>query len=202
MRVILLLFIFSVIQLSSVFSQSVRETKVSILDKERFSYQLELNMEQKILEEAWSLKADELKIKNKMNKGFLMYENVTVNALYFDPIDLYVKFEKVDKVKARIYIAVSKGLDSFITSSDATVTKNMQDFLLQFGLFADQYKLQLDIKAQEELIKKTIKEYDKLVEEGKKIQQELELNKSAQETKNNDIITLQQALSVLRGKLK
>jgi Ser-tRNA(Ala) deacylase AlaX len=78
----------------------------------------------------------------------------------------------------------------------------MQEFLSQFGLFADQYKLQLDIKAQEELIKKTIKEYDKLVEEGKKIQQEMELNKSAQESKNNDIITLQQALSILRGKLK
>ena len=159
MRCIILIIIITFLQLSSVFAQTVKETKLSILDKERLCYQLELNMEQKILEEAWTLKADELKIKNKMSKGFLMYENVMVNTLYFDPVDLYVKIEKEDKLKTRIYISVSTGIDSFITSTDATVTKNMQDFLLQFGIFADQYKLQLDIKTQEELIKKNIKEY-------------------------------------------
>jgi hypothetical protein len=78
----------------------------------------------------------------------------------------------------------------------------MNHFLDKFITYADQYKLSLDIKAQDDLIKDTQKAYDKLVEDGKKLQEQIDKNKIDQANRVKEIEALNQGLEALKLKVK
>lgn len=182
--------------------QNVREVRLNILDADRYALNIEIEQEIKIVEQAWSQKASELKIKGKTIKGLLVYEKVKVLDIHYDAIDLYIKIDKIDKEKSYFTVAISKGAENFIGDEERKIVDNAKTFLSQFSAYCDQYKLKLDIKDLEDQIKKAQKEHEKLVEEGKKLEQQLEKNKIEQETKITYIQTLQSGLEALRTKLK
>lgn len=183
-------------------SQNVREVRMNVLDSERFALNIVIGQESKIVEDAWSQKASELKIKGKTSKGLLVYEESKVLDIHYEAIDLYVKIEKIDKTKSNFTVAISKGAGNFIEEDDRKIVNNTKEFLSNFSAYCDQYKLKLDIKDLEDQIKKAQKEQEKLVEEGKKLEQQLEKNKTEQETKTKIIQTLQSDLEQLRTKQK
>lgn len=183
-------------------SQNVREVRMNVLDSERFALNIVIGQESKIVEDAWSQKASELKIKGKTSKGLLVYEESKVLDIHYEAIDLYVKIEKIDKTKSNFTVAISKGAGNFIEDDDEKIVNNTKEFLSHFSAYCDQYKLRLDIKDLEDQIKKTQKELEKLVEEGKKLEQQLEKNKTEQETKTKIIQTLHSDLEKLRTKQK
>ncbi len=191
-----------VIATLNAFSQNVREVRMNILDAERFALNIEIGQESKIVEDAWNQKSSELKIKSKTSKGLLVYEGIKILDIHFEAIDLYVKIDKIDKVKSNFTIAISKGAGNFIGEDERKIVDNAKGFLTHFSAYCDQYKLKLDIKELEDQIKKAQKEQEKLVEEGKKLEQQLEKNKVDQETKTKEIQTLQSGLEQLRSKLK
>jgi hypothetical protein len=184
------------------FSQNVREDRMNVLDAERFALNIEIGQESKIVEDAWNQKTSELKIKGKTNKGLLAYEGIKLLDIHFEAIDLYVKIEKIDKVRSNFTIAISKGAGNFIGDEDKKIVDNAKRFLIDFSAYCDQYKLKLDIKELEDQIKKAQKEQEKLVDEGKKLEKQLEKNKVDQENKTKEIQTLQSSLEQLRTKLK
>lgn len=183
-------------------SQNVREVRMNVLDSERFALNIVIGQESKIVEDAWSQKASELKIKGKTSKGLLVYEESKVLDIHYEAIDLYVKIEKIDKTKSNFTVAISKGAGNFIEDDDEKIVNNTKEFLSHFSAYCDQYKLKLDIKDLEDQIKKAQKELEKLVEEGKKLEQQLEKNKTEQETKTKIIQTLHSDLEKLRTKQK
>lgn len=123
--------------------------------------------------------------------------------IHYEAIDLYVKIEKLDKVKTNFTIAISKGAGNFVDdTNDKKMIDNGKNFLVHFAAYCDQYKLKLDIKELEDQIKKAQKEQEKLVDEGKKLEQQLQKNKADQEAKTKEIQNLQSSLEQLRSKLK
>lgn len=184
-------------------AQSVRESRLNVLDSDRLAWSIEFNFEQKILQDAWNKKCDELNhIKSKPTKGLDLYGAVLVADIHFEPIDLYVKIDKVDKAKSTITIAVSKGTTNFIVHDDAKIVTNINHFLDKFIVYAEQYKLKLDIKNQEDLIKDALKAQEKLVEEGKKLQEQIDKNKLDQENKVKELEALNKGLEEMKLRIK
>ena len=183
-------------------AQTVRETRLSVLDSDRMGFSIEFNFEQKVLQDAWNKKCEELKIKSKPSKGLDVFTAVLVPDIHFESIDMYVKIDKLDKTRSAIAITVSKGNTNFITNEDGKMVENMNRFLDKFILYADQYKLGLDIADQEDQIKNTQKAYDKLIDEGKKLQEQMDKNKVDQENKVKELEALNKGLEALKLKVK
>jgi hypothetical protein len=183
-------------------AQTVRETRLSVLDSDRMGFSIEFNFEQKVLQDAWNKKCEELKIKSKPSKGLDVFTAILVPDIHFESIDMYVKIDKLDKTRSEIAITFSKGNTNFITNEDGKMVENMNRFLDKFILYADQYKLGLDIADQEDQIKNTQKAYDKLIDEGKKLQEQMDKNKVDQENKVKELEALNKGLEALKLKVK
>lgn len=185
-------------------AQSIRESRINVLDADRMGFSIEFNFEQKILQDAWDKKCDELSIKGKPFKGGLnVFAAVLVPDIHFESIDLYEDIEKGgDKARSTFSITVSKGNTNFISSEEAKLVASLKSFLEKFILYAEQYKLSLDIKAQEETIASTQKLYDKLIEDGKKLQAEIDENKVDQANKVKELEALNKGLEELKLKVK
>lgn len=183
-------------------SQTVRESRMSVLESDRMGYSIEFNFDQKILQDAWNKKCDELKIKSKPSKGLDLFTAVLVPDIHYENLDIYVKIDRLDKTRSSFYITVSKGTTNFITNEDSKMVQSMNHFLDKFITYAEQYKLGLDIKNQEDQIKSTQKAYDKLIDEGKKLQEQIDKNKVDQENKVKELEALNKALADLKLKIK
>lgn len=99
-------------------------------------------------------------------------------------------------------MTASKGYENFITSSDEAIISNIKIFLTSFSNDVNQYKLKLDIAAHENAIKAAEKEKEKIINDGKKLEQQAQKNKQAQENKLNEISDLNKKLSEMRSNLK
>jgi len=183
-------------------AQAVRETRLNILEADRMGFVIEFPYEQKVVGDAWNKKADELKIKSKPSKGWDVYTGVTVPDLHYEGLDIYVKIDKVDKARTNFSFSVSKGTTNFITNEEGKLVANVNRFLDAFILYTDQYKLKLDITAQEDLIKSTQKDYTKQVDDGKKLQEQIDRNKIDQENSVKKIEAMNLALEELKKKVK
>jgi hypothetical protein len=181
---------------------TVRETRLSVMDADRMAFSVEFNYDQKVVQDAWDKKMDEFKLKGKNQKGVTVYEGVKFPDIHFENIDLFSRVDKVDKGRCSLTICVSKGYGNFITSADNQLVDNSKNFLGTFITYTDQYKLKLDIKAQEDLITDTQKSYDKLIEDGKKLTEQLEKNKIDQENKVKELEAGKKLLEELRAKVK
>lgn len=198
-----LVFFLTFIGLSNLMAQAVvKETRMSVMDADRPAFGLDFNYDAKIVQDAWDLKMGEYKLKGKNQKGLDTYEGVKFPDIHYENIDMFCKIEKVDKGRTSLTLTVSKGYGNFLTDADAKIIENTKNFLSRFATHVDQYKLKLDIKAQEDLIKDTQKNYDKLVDEGKKLQDEIEKNKANQEAKVKELEAANKLLEELKSKVK
>jgi|GEM_PF-5267073 len=189
--------------LSSAYAQpQVRETRLNVMEADRMAHSIEFNYEHKVVQDAWDKKMEELKLKGKNQKGVTSYEGVKFPDIHFETIDLFCKVEKLDKSRSSLTVTVSKGYGNFMTEADAAMVQNTRTFLNNFVTYVDQHKLKLDIKAQEDVITASQKDYDKLVDEGKKLTEQLEKNKIDQENKIKELESGKKLLEDLRGKVK
>jgi hypothetical protein len=183
-------------------AQSVREIRMNVLESDRMGFNIEFNFEQKVLQDAWNKKCDELSIKSKPNKGYDVFTGVLVPDIHFETVDIYVKIDKLDKTRSSFSLTVSKGNTNFLSKEESKLVDNVHAFLEKFITYGEQYKLALDIKEQEETIASTQKAYDKLVEDGKKLQEQIDKNKIDQENKVKEIEALNKSLEELKLKVK
>jgi hypothetical protein len=139
--------------------------------------------------------------KMKSTKGFMSYAGTLWNSVSSDKLDVYFKVDG-KKDKSTVSVLVSKGYDNFITSgSDAKTIDNVKAFLNGFVTYTNSYQLGLDIKAQEEAIKKAEKAYSNSVDNNKDLlAQKEKLEKRIAES-NNEQILKQKALDEEKKKL-
>jgi hypothetical protein len=148
--------------------------------------------------------------KNKID-GFFIYSEVTLQQMMNQKLDLYFKVDrksKKEKDKSTLYLLVSKGYDNFISpTSDSAVFRAAKKFLNSFVSESAEFKLNLDIEAQEETVKDAEKKLNQL--EGKeadlikKIEQlnkDLVDNKVDQENQKLEIENQKIRLDELRKK--
>lgn len=183
-------------------AQNVRETRVEINKLSQIAYDIEFPYDSKIVEGAWDEKAKSLGLKGKSSKGVTTYAGAKILDIHYEVLDYYVVINKVGKDKTSISMTASKGYNNFVTDADDKIVANIKQFLMNFSQNVEQYKLKQDIAAQEDVIKSAEKEKEKLINEGKKIEQELQKNKEEQEKKIKEIEGLNQTLQGLRSNLK
>jgi hypothetical protein len=127
---------------------------------------------------------------NKVN-GFYAFKGVTLKGDKTELVDLYFKVDRRGSKKDNqsvMYLLTSKGGDNFINdASDAGTFAAAQRFLNGFVGETASYKHTLDIKTQEETVKKAEKKLSDLVGDQKdmeakiaKLQEDLKKNKEAQ----------------------
>jgi hypothetical protein len=88
---------------------------------------------------------------NKVN-GFYTFKSVNLNG---NLVDLYFKVDQKSRKldQTNMYLLVSKGEENFVGRDDTAVYNSAKRFLDGFVTETASYKLQLDIKAQEETVK-------------------------------------------------
>jgi predicted ribosome quality control (RQC) complex YloA/Tae2 family protein len=112
--------------------------------------------------------------KMKSASGYMRYSGVIWNAISSEKLDAYFKVDG-KKGKSTITVLVSKGYDNFVTpASDARITDNVKAFLNGFNEHLTAYQKTLDVKAQEEAVKKAEKEQKELAKRNKELQEEKE----------------------------
>jgi hypothetical protein len=130
---------------------------------------------------------------NKMN-GFYIFKEVRLEGAS-KPVDLYFKVDpksKREKNQSIIYLLVGKGEDNFISSgSDEQAYNAAKTFLNGFITQSAVYKLDLDIKNQEEVVTAAEKKLDKLKENEKEMARKIEqlqkdIKKSQEDQKDQE----------------
>ena len=145
---------------------------------------------------------------NKVN-GFYVFKNVRLVGADRSA-DLYFKVEQKSrrqKDQSVIYLLMDKGINEFATSSDYTLHSAGNNFMNGFVQESAIFKHDLDIKAQEEVVKNAEKKLQKLVDEDKKLlnkmedlQKDIRQNKDDQETQRQMIENEQKKLLELKTK--
>lgn len=171
---------------------------------------MEVNQDPDIVEEA--IKSKMLKSGNKASesKGWLVFKNVSSRQVSDEICDLYVKVERKsrkEKETSTVYFFASKPNDN------ATPVPFSGDMLVAEGFYGEvsaastAAKLEKDIKAQEETLKKSERKYDDLVKDQgslekkiKGLQEDLEQNKQKQQSQTQDVETQRKILEELKAK--
>jgi hypothetical protein len=110
----------------------------------------------------------------KQNKvdGFYTFKNVNLNN---NLVDLYFKVDQKTRrnEQSTIYLLVSKGDENFITDSDTGIYESAKKFLNGFTAETADYKLHLDVVAQENAVKDAEKKLEKLRDNEKDIEKKI-----------------------------
>lgn len=132
---------------------------------------------------------------NKLN-GYYIFKEVRLEQLPHT-VDLYFKVDqkgRKNKEESVIYMLMGRGENYFISSSDQTVYDAGKRFMNGFVDQAAAFKLDLDIKNQEETVKAAEKKLDKLkdnesdtIKKIDQLQKDLKKNQEDQKSQQKTI---------------
>lgn len=137
------------------YAQNAKEVSVPIGKMQQPAFQGDYKMQEKLMKETLEEQLAKVDLgKGKKYKGFRKYEGVVLPAVSDKKLDIYTK---VDSKKSNTYvqILVSTGYDNFIgTKQDATIAANTITFLNKLSDDAVARQAAIDLKAQQEALKK------------------------------------------------
>lgn len=148
---------------------------------------------------------------NKLN-GFYVFKDVRLEGAP-GAVDLYFKVDQKSrkaKDQSQIFLLLGKGEDNFIssTSDEATYTA-AKNFLNGFVTQSAAYKLDLDIKSQEQTVTDAEKKLEKLRENEKdmnrkieQLQKDIKKNQEDQTSQQKTIENEKKKLEDLKGQAK
>ncbi len=143
--------------------------------------------------------------------GYYIFKDVALRDMNGQLVDLYFKVErksKKEKDQSYIYMMVSKGNEQFISSeSDTSIYSSSTSFLNRFAEYGASYKLDVDLKNQDDAVQSAQKKYTNLREDEadytKKIadlENKLRNNREQQDTQIKVIEAEKKKLEDLRAK--
>jgi hypothetical protein len=139
------------------------------------------------------------------DKGFLIYKNAYVTDISNDRMDYMVKVERKSRKEedaAVLYIIINKDAQNAMDVLDAYGVDRAKSFLNNMMPDIEAANLELQIKAQEEVIAKAEKKLRSLRDDQTSLEKKLQDNKIDQENTQKDIENQKQALGTLIGKRK
>jgi len=147
---------------------------------------------------------------NKLN-GFYIFKDVRLEGASAS-VDLYFKVDqksKRQKDASVIYLLIGKDENSFVSSSDEDTYNAAKKFLNGFIDKSAVYKLDVDIKNQEDVVKDAEKKLDKLKDNEKdvskkidQLQKDLKKNQEDQKSQQETIENEKKKLENLKGQVK
>ena len=139
------------------------------------------------------------------DKGFLIYKNAYVTDINNDRMDYLIKVERKSRKEddaAVLYIIMNKDGQNAMDVLDAYGVDRAKSFLNNMMPDIEAANLELQIKAQEEVIAKAEKKLRGLKDDQANLEKKLQENKTDQENTQKDIENQKQALGTLIGKRK
>ncbi len=139
------------------------------------------------------------------DKGFLVYKNAFVTDINSDKMDYMIKVERKSRKEddaAVLYVIMNKDGINAMDQMDASGVDKAKSFLNNMMPDIEAANLELQIKAQEELIAKAEKKLRGLKDDQASLEKKLQDNKTDQENTQKDIENQKQALGTLIGKRK
>ncbi len=112
-------------------------------------------------------------LKSSESKGFRMFPGIIFEQISPEPIDLYLKFDDVKKQKDKtiVYLLMSTGSDNFISGSSYPERfAGARTYLESLAPKFEARQLEINITAQEAVVKKAEKAYNSLIGTGESLQ--------------------------------
>ena len=193
------------------FSQSY-EASVQYDKKKQAAFAIDYSYSPEAVENAFVQKLAKMGYKAKeekgilnRDKGFLVYKNTYLTAISNERLDVMVRVDRKSRKESDasiLYMILMKGDKNAMDVLDATGIGNAKSFLNNMLPEVEAADLELQIKAQEELVAKSEKRLRDLKEEQTNLERKLQDNKTNQENTQKEIESQKQALGVLVGKRK
>lgn len=139
------------------------------------------------------------------DRGFLVYKNIYVNGISEERLDYMIKVDQKSRKESDasvLYMIIMKGDQNALTSMGTDLANNAKYFLGSLLPDVEAADLELQIKAQEELVAKSEKKLSDLKSDQASLEKKLQQNKTDQETTQKDIENQKHDLGVLVGKRK
>jgi hypothetical protein len=151
--------------------------------------------------------------KGKSAKGFTLYQAINFTEISADKIDLYIKTEKKskkEKDKTILTVLVSKGYDNFVSSTtEPKMIAAVMNYVNGLKPKFETGNLEVQIKEQEDVIKKEEKRQNNLIDDGtdlekkkRKVEDDIASNKKDQEKQKAEVEKQKQILETLKKQLK
>jgi len=163
-------------------------------------YNIELSVSEEVATEAIKNRFKKMGANEKERKGFLEFKNVNIPEVKTGMVDAYIKIEqktKKEKKSTMSLIITEPGVapsPSSIGAVSSIAGAGALGLLSSLSENSAEYGLHLEIKAQEDKVKKAEKEYKNAVNEGealqnelKKVQYDIEANRNNQQNQAQEV---------------
>jgi hypothetical protein len=150
-------------------------------------------------------KAKEEKGLFNRDKGFLVYKKINIADISSARMDYMIKVERKSRKasdESVLYMVMMKDDQNAMPTMEAFDIGNAKTFLNTMLPDIEAANLELQIKAQEEVVAKAEKRLRDLKDDQASLEKKLEQNKSDQEKTQKDIENQAQSLEALKGKRK
>jgi hypothetical protein len=195
----------------SVFSQS-GESKIDYQKGAKIAAILEMPYAAELVEDAIKDYMEKKGAKSDRHKSFAVYRNSRINEDQNELCDVHCKVERKaqkNRESCIIYMIIGRPGENIAVrpSDDRFKVAEAKELLNRMAPAIDAYKIDVDIKRQEELVKKTEKkllslkddQYD-LEKKLKALQVKLEQNKNDQLVQNDELVRQKEVLNSIMSK--
>ncbi len=204
--------VLSILAINSLIGQS-RYTVVQFNKKDVPGVIGEIPFVENTVREAINKNFEKLGYKAHKVKDYYVYGGVVLKELDNTPHDLYVMVDRKSRSEKEVSIVtmlIGKGFDSFASdTADTDLINSSKVYLNSLREVAASYDLELQISAQEDIIKKSLKKVDGLVEDAtslqkkkKKLDDDIAQNSIDQTNQKADADRQKQILETLKNKRK
>ncbi len=208
----LLLFLICFSCISLLIAQS-RFTVVQFNKKDVPAIIVEVPFVESTVRDAIDKNFEKLGYKNRKQKDYLVYGGVTMPEFGNEPYDIYVLVERKsrqDKDVSFVTFLMSKGFENFVNEREENrLLDKTKTYMNGLKILSAEYDLELQITAQEEVIKKAFKKLDNLKEDSvslikkkRKLEEDITQNNLSISSQMTDSNRQKQILDVLISKRK
>lgn len=197
---------FFILIFSALHAQQVREENIKFDGKKRPGIVAEIPYPPEVVENAFRDRMGKEGYKGTPSRGWTIYKGVKLKSLGDERVDVYVNIERKsrrEKDVSEVQLLLSKGYDNFIEKSGG------REFIEEVHPVAEAMALELEIKSQEDALKKSQRKFDDLVTDSldlekkkKKLEDGLVENSRKQSEQKEDIQKQQAILEELRSRRK
>jgi hypothetical protein len=149
----------------------------------------------------------------KAKDDFRLFSGVSMKELGEGVYDIYIQVvrkSRQEKEVSTVTMLISKGYENFATDeSDSALIANAKVYILSLRNIAAEYDLELQIKDQEDVVKKTDKKFVNLTDDGislqkkkKKLEDDITQNTNEVANQKSECEKQKQILDTLKSKKK
>ncbi len=202
--------LFVVLGFSSIVNAQTYEGTITYDKKKQQALLIDFSYSPEAVQNAFVQKMDKLGYKPKeekgilnKDKGFLVFKNALVSDISTDRMDYIVKVERKSRKEsdaAILYVIMNKSDQNALNQMDAYSLDRAKSFLNNMMPDVVAADLELQIKAQEDVVAKAEKKLRGLKDDQAALEKKLADNKTDQENTQKDIENQKHTLGTLVGK--